>query len=115
MEYYEQSLYGREWLLAYKQQPSSGVTLRRCHYSPTMDTGPLAGHLDQPPSVVSDSPEVEGILLPLPDSTDNYLWRCPSAYVTAFSEYTVLDQTGTPVAKFRMTDGGSCSSPHVMP
>ncbi|GAB2662945.1 hypothetical protein GCM10027068_48560 [Prescottella soli] len=59
-------LYGNEWLRAYKQDPSPGVTLRRCHYSSTEK-----GIEPVPPSsVVTVDVDVRTTILSLPGSTD---------------------------------------------
>ncbi|WP_127916763.1 hypothetical protein [Prescottella agglutinans] len=119
----EGRLFGREWLLAYKRNPTtSGVSLLRCHYAHEGSGGseaPIeaaAEDLVPPPSFVTDGTEVQKILVSLPDSTDRPLWRCPSTIVTSFDEYAVLDPTGTPVATFQIAAGGSpCGMFRVVP
>ncbi len=76
----------------------------------------MAGHLDPPPSVVADADETRKILVSLPYSTDPSLYRCPLTIVSDFDEYTVLDGTGTPVAKFQTSVGGNgCGMFRVIP
>ncbi|OYD60800.1 hypothetical protein BDB13_5686 [Rhodococcus sp. OK302] len=127
--YYEDNLFGREWLLAYKQDPTvSGVALRRCHYShERYQDGPVPpspdmaddGELVPPSSVITDDAEVQRIILSLPDSTDVGK-RCgpyisPYERVYTFDEYTVLDPSGTPVATFQTSEMGPCGINNIVP
>ena len=111
----EEKLFGREWLLAYKQDPSSDVTLLRCHYaSSAQDRTDLV----PPPSVITDGTEVQRILVSIPDSTDPG-HRCGPGgdyqFVYTFDEYTVLDQSGTPVASFQTSENQPCGVNNVIP
>lgn len=123
-----ESLFGREWLLAYKKNPSNSVSLLRCHYvhdpnddvdqsAPDAPLKALTGDL-VPPSVIitgGTDTEVQKILLALPDSTD-LGHRCPGPGVVDFDEFSVLDQTGMPVAKFQTSQSGnSCGVFRVIP
>ncbi|MGO4202999.1 hypothetical protein AB4Z09_14870 [Rhodococcus sp. TAF43] len=108
-------LYGKEWLLAYKQEPSSGVSLRRCHYSRSAQDRTDLVH---PASGIADADEVQEIILSLPDSTD-VGHRCGPGgdyvFIYTFDEYTVLDQSGTPVATFQTSENGPCGINNVIP
>lgn len=123
----EARLFGRDWLLEYKRDPStSGATLRRCHYVHTFDSDGeqsardaqilnLTGDLVPPPSLVTDDAEVQRILVSVPDSTDPSR-HCPAGgQVSNFDEYTVLDQYGVSVAKFQTSEHGSCGVRNVIP
>ncbi|MET3642718.1 hypothetical protein ABIC73_004321 [Prescottella equi] len=121
------SLFGREWLLAFKQNPSTPVSLLRCHYvhNPNADGDQLApdahrkamtGDLVSPPVIIPGGAEVQKILLSLPDSTD-LGHRCPVPQpVVDFDEFRVLDQSGTAVAKFQTSESGNgCGVFRVIP
>lgn len=122
----EGSLFGREWLLAHKAEPpSSGVSLLRCHYrhnasddfDPSAPDAPvkvMTGDLVPPPSAITDGIEVQRILLSLPDSSD-LGHRCIGPEIDDFDEFTVLDLSGTPVAKFQTSEHGSCGIFRVVP
>lgn len=125
----QDGLFGREWLLAYKKNPStSGVSLSRCHYvhnpnsdddqsAPDASNNAMTGDLVPPPVIIPGGSEVQKILLDLPDSTDPSLWRCIGPQpVVDFDEFTVLDQSGTSVAKFQTSEGGNgCGMFRVIP
>ncbi|GAB2643542.1 hypothetical protein ABI214_12640 [Prescottella soli] len=121
------SLFGREWLLAYKQNPSTSVSLLRCHYvhnpngdgdqsAPDAHRKAMTGDLVPPPVIIPGGTEVQKILLSLPDSPD-LGHRCPGPQpVVDFDEFTVLDQSGTPVAKFQTSEvGNGCGVLRVIP
>ncbi|OYD60873.1 hypothetical protein [Rhodococcus sp. OK302] len=122
------SLFGLEWLLAYKKDPSaSDVTLRRCHYvhntdnddehQPNLHIRLMTGDLAPAPSLVPDGAEMQRILLSLPESTDPGRGRCGpvGGQVNNFDEYTVIDQYGVSVAKFQTSEYGSCGVRNVIP
>ncbi|NMM90900.1 hypothetical protein B2J88_42405, partial [Rhodococcus sp. SRB_17] len=122
----EESLFGREWLLDHKRDPSTSVvTLRRCHFvhnqdididrsAPDSNFKALTGDLVPPPALVTDGGEVQRILLSLPDSTDPSR-HCPGGgEVDSFDEYTVIDQYGVSVAKFQTSEYGSCGVRNVI-
>ncbi|QCQ90946.1 hypothetical protein [Rhodococcus sp. SGAir0479] len=120
------SLFGREWLLSYKKNPStSGVTLTRCHYlhHPSLELESasetaleaMTGDLVLPASIIADGIEVRSTLLALPDAPE-VGHRCPGPGVAAFDQVSVLDDRGTPVAKFQTSEHGSaCGIFHVIP
>ncbi|WP_280762879.1 hypothetical protein [Prescottella agglutinans] len=107
-------LYGKEWLRAYKQDPSPGVALRRCRYSSTVEGIELV----PPSSVVTVDGDVRTTILSLPDSTDPG-HRCGPGgdylFVFTFDEYTVLDQSGTPAATFQTSDNHPCGINNAIP
>ncbi len=126
VSFFEPDLYGKAWLVGHKQNaPAPGVTLRRCHYVNIQNTEPppppaagndTTGKFVPPPVMITDSDEVQRILLALPDSPEQSFMRCPSAYLYSFDEYTALDQAGRSVAKFRTSEGaGSCGISNVIP
>lgn len=119
------SLFGRAWLLAYKQNPSTPVSLLRCHYvhNPDGDGDPSApdaprkvmtGDLVPPPVIIPGGAEAQKILLSLPDSTD-LGHRCIGPGVGDFDEFRVLDHTGTAVAKFQTSGSDACGVLRVIP
>lgn len=120
------ALFGREWLLAYKRNPStSGVTLALCHYrhNPSLELESasetaleaMTGDLVPPLSAIIDGIEVQRLLLSLPD-TPELGHRCPGPGVAAFDQVSALDDRGTTVAKFQTSEHGSvCGIFHVIP
>lgn len=108
-------LYGKQWLAAYKSDPASGVTLRRCHYEQRAQD---QVDLVPPSSVITDDAEVQRIILALPDSTDPG-HRCGPGgdyqFVYTFDEYTVVDQSGTPRATFQTSANNPCGINDVVP
>lgn len=123
--YGDASQFGREWLLAYKQNPSTPVSLLRCHYvhNPNGDGDPsapdapleaLTGDLVPPPVIIPGGAEVQKIILALPYSTD-LGHRCIGPGVGEFDEFRVLDHTGTAVAKFQTSGSDACGVLRVIP
>ena len=124
----EEDLFGRDWLLSYKKNPTlAGVSVVRCRYERTQngDFDPSApdaafeaqsGDLVGQPSVMDDGTDVQRIILALPDSTDGG-HRCPGPQpVVDFDEFIVLDQSGTSVATFQTSEyGNGCGVFRVIP
>lgn len=109
----QDALYGRDWLDAYRLDSSAVATLRRCHYSSTAQD---RIDLVPPSSAITDGVEVQRIILSLPESTD-VGHRCGPGgdFVYNFDEYTVLDQSETPVAAFQISENGPCGINNVVP
>lgn len=108
-------LSGDPWLVAYKRDPASGVTLRRCHYE---QSAKERIDLVPPSSIITDRVEVQKIILALPATTDPG-HRCGLGgdyqFVYTFDEYTALDQSGTPMATFQISDDNPCGIDNVVP